>query len=72
LLSLEEAGLGGREPEQILNGWGIWVSDMARCDVDVWDVGVRISRPGGVLTNLSNLRIAVVKELHQLEMEISL
>lgn len=35
----------------------------------IWTWKVEIRGAGGVLTNLSNLRIAVVKELHQLERE---
>jgi hypothetical protein len=71
LLSLEEAWLGRGEPNKILTGCIIvYVSERSRCDVEFWVFWTwetEIRGAGGVLTNLSNLRIAVVKELHQLE-----
>lgn len=71
MMSLEEAWLGRGEAKQILTGCMIiYVSDMDRRDVGLWGVWTskfEVRGAGGVLTNLSNLRIAVVKELHQLE-----
>lgn len=51
-MALEQGRLGRRERDQILRRW--------------WWLGLRWLTDRGVITNLANLAVAVVEEIHQL------